>query len=112
MKSDDVYSFFYFLSKNFVKETRITRDTDSVNVSVPVLTAKYLLFLGELLDLWMTVKRSFPEIPVSLDAAFLYHIVPLIIFILLLDSCFVVVMKIISPIFPLCSQKNWAGVTI
>lgn len=84
-----------------------------MNASVPVLTAKYLLFLGELLDLWMTVKRSFPEIPVSLDTAFQYHIAPLIIFILLLDSCFVVVMKIIiSPIFPLCTKKNWAGVTV
>lgn len=86
---------------------------DSVNVSVPVLTAEYLLFLGELLDLWMTVKRSFPEIPPSLETAFLYHIIPLFIFLPLLDSCFVVVMDIIiSLIFPLCSQKNGVGVTV
>lgn len=52
---------------------------DSVNVSVPVLTAEYLLFLGELLDLWMTVKRSFPEIPDSLDTALQCHIIPLLI---------------------------------
>lgn len=53
---------------------------DSVNVSVPILTAKYLSFLGELLDLWITVKRSFPEIPASLDTAFLFHVILLIIF--------------------------------
>lgn len=82
---------------------------ESVSVSVPVLTAEYLLFLGELLDLWMTVKRSFPEIPASLDIALLYRI----IMFLLLDSCFVVVTKIIiSPIFPLCSQKIRAGATV
>jgi len=60
----------------------------------------------------MTVKSS-PEIPASLDTALLYGIIPLIIFLLLLDLCFVTIMKIIiSHIFPLCSQKNVAGVTL
>lgn len=107
---------------------------DEVNVSVPILAANYLLFLSELLGLWMTVKRSFPEIPASLDTAFGYcrsydisyhvmsshivshivsHIIPLIVSLLLLDSCFAVVMRInISPIFLLRSQKNWTGVTV
>ena len=84
---------------------------DSVNVFVPGLTARYFLFLGDLLDLWVTVK-SFPEIPSPLNTAFLYPIIPMIIFLLLLNSCFIVVMNIISLIFPLCSQKNWAGVTV
>lgn len=80
---------------------------DSVSVSVPILTAKYLSFLGELLDLWMTVKGSFPEIPVSLDTAFLFQIILLIIFSLPLNSCIMIVIKIIfSSIFPLCSQKK------
>lgn len=45
---------------------------NSMKVSVSILSAEYLLLLGELLDLWMTVK-SFPEIPTALDTAFLYH---------------------------------------
>jgi len=40
-----------------------------VSVSVSVLSAEYLLLLGELLDLWMTVK-AFPKMPAALDIAF------------------------------------------
>lgn len=56
----------------------------------------------------MTLKRNFPEIPASLDTAFLYRSnSPDYSFFLLLDLCFVVVMKIIlSPVFPLCSQEK------
>lgn len=80
-----------------------------MNVSIPVLTAKYLLFLGELLGLWMTLKRNSPETPASLDTVFLYRINSpnCSFFLLLLDLCFVVVMKIIlSPVLPLCSQEK------
>lgn len=57
----------------------------------------------------MTLKRNSPETPASLDTVFLYRInsPDCSFFLLLLDLCFVVVMKIIlSPVFPLCSQEK------